>query len=176
MQRRTHAAPHRSVMRATLLHIHCTHTVQCPAVHALSLPLHVIAPHVIMSSRPMSSRPTHSMSSRPTHSTAGIMSTTVSQRLGSMGGLTSATAPAGRVVVERRWRLGLPCRGHPSAIMQELFVLFKAHSVAWKKHTPYNLKCRALVAVQGMPGLLGLCDLLFITHISTHYIIVYIQL
>lgn len=77
----------------------------------------------------------------------------MSQRLGSMAGLTGASAPAGRVVVERRWRLGLPCRGHPSAIMQELFVLFKAHSVAWKKNTPYNLKCRALVTVHGVMGI-----------------------
>lgn len=37
------------------------------------------------------------------------------------GGMSAlAGAPAGRVVAERKWRLGVHARGHPSSLMAEL--------------------------------------------------------
>ncbi|KAL4438213.1 hypothetical protein ABPG77_010574 [Micractinium sp. CCAP 211/92] len=53
--------------------------------------------------------------------------------------------PAPRLVVERRWRLGLSSRAHPSSIMQELYRTLQYCGVAWKKNGPYNLKCRAVL-------------------------------
>lgn len=56
--------------------------------------------------------------------------------------------PAPRLVVERRWRLGLSSRAHPSSIMQELYRTLQYCGVAWKKNGPYNLKCRAVLHLQ----------------------------
>jgi 5'-AMP-activated protein kinase catalytic alpha subunit len=53
--------------------------------------------------------------------------------------------PAPRLVVERRWRLGLCSRAHPSSIMQELYRTLQYCGVFWKKNGPYNLKCRAVL-------------------------------
>ena len=50
-----------------------------------------------------------------------------------------------RVLAERRWRLGLHARGHPSALMAELYRVLQNKGVAWKKTAPYNLKCRLVV-------------------------------
>ncbi len=36
-------------------------------------------------------------------------------------GGASSTVPQSRVLAERRWRLGLHSRGHPSALMAELY-------------------------------------------------------
>lgn len=56
-------------------------------------------------------------------------------------------APQQRLVAERKWRLGVHARGHPSALMAELYRAFQMHQVAWKKLAPYNLKCRKVVRV-----------------------------
>jgi 5'-AMP-activated protein kinase catalytic alpha subunit len=46
-------------------------------------------------------------------------------RAGTAGGpshpSTGGGAPAARVAAERRWRLGVAARGHPSALMAELY-------------------------------------------------------
>ncbi|PSC70383.1 SNF1-related kinase catalytic subunit alpha KIN10 [Micractinium conductrix] len=57
--------------------------------------------------------------------------------------------PAPRLVVERRWRLGLSSRAHPSSIMQELYRTLQYCGVAWKKNGAYNLKCRAVLRLIG---------------------------
>ncbi|KAL4448458.1 hypothetical protein ABPG75_005677 [Micractinium tetrahymenae] len=59
--------------------------------------------------------------------------------------------PAPRLVVERRWRLGLSSRAHPSSIMQELYRTLQYCGVAWKKNggkKDYNLKCRAVLRLR----------------------------
>ncbi|KAG2426687.1 hypothetical protein HXX76_012997 [Chlamydomonas incerta] len=53
--------------------------------------------------------------------------------------------PQQRLVAERRWRLGVHARGHPSALMAELYRVLQLNGVAWKKMAPYALKCRAAV-------------------------------
>lgn len=72
----------------------------------------------------------------------------------STGGLSAArstgslqTAP--RLVVERRWRLGIGSRSHPGTIMQELHRALTACGISWKKSGPYNAKCRVMVSVRG---------------------------
>lgn len=55
------------------------------------------------------------------------------------------SAPQQRLVAERKWRLGVHARGHPSALMAELYRSFQANQVSWKKIGPYNLKCRKTV-------------------------------
>jgi 5'-AMP-activated protein kinase, catalytic alpha subunit len=52
---------------------------------------------------------------------------------------------APRLVVERRWRLGLTSRAHPSSIVTEMLRTLRHLGIAWKKCSPYNYKCRALV-------------------------------
>jgi hypothetical protein len=54
----------------------------------------------------------------------------------------AAQAPQQRLVAERRWRLGVHARGHPSALMAELYRVLQFNGVAWKKVAPYVLKCR----------------------------------
>jgi len=66
------------------------------------------------------------------------------------GGGGGGTGP-GAHVPERRWRLGVHARGHPSALMAELLRVLAAHGIAWKKAGPYNLKCRKTVLLR--PGL-----------------------
>ena len=56
------------------------------------------------------------------------------------GGITNQ-----RVHAERRWRLGLHSRGHPSALMAELYRVLQLLGIAWKKLAPYNLKCRKAI-------------------------------
>lgn len=58
---------------------------------------------------------------------------------------SSAGAPAGRVVAERKWRLGVHARGHPSSLMAELLRVLQASGISWKKIGAYNLKCRKVV-------------------------------
>lgn len=60
------------------------------------------------------------------------------------------SVPHQRLVVERRWRLGLGSRGHPSAVMQELYACLRRHGVSWKKPSPYTLKCRCVLQLS--PG------------------------
>ncbi|KAJ9505516.1 hypothetical protein QJQ45_021086, partial [Haematococcus lacustris] len=57
-------------------------------------------------------------------------------------------APSQRVLAERRWRLGVHARGHPSALMAELLRVLQAAGIAWKKIGPYNVKCRKMVQLQ----------------------------
>lgn len=60
--------------------------------------------------------------------------------------------PAQRLVAERRWRLGVHSRGHPSAVVAELLRALQGLRVAWKKVGPYNYKCRAATpAAAGAP-------------------------
>ncbi|KXZ45443.1 hypothetical protein GPECTOR_54g184 [Gonium pectorale] len=58
---------------------------------------------------------------------------------------SSGGTPQQRLVAERRWRLGIHARGHPSALMAELFRVLQLNQVGWKKVAPYSLKCRACV-------------------------------
>lgn len=63
------------------------------------------------------------------------------------GGVSGASSSSGglpqqRLVAERKWRLGSHVRGHPAALMAELYRCLAAHGIAWKKLAPYNLKCR----------------------------------
>lgn len=64
------------------------------------------------------------------------------QRSSQGGGGDPQGLPQQRLLAERKWRLGLAVRGHPSALMAELYRVLQAHGVAWKKLGPYNLKCR----------------------------------
>ncbi|KAG2452015.1 hypothetical protein HYH02_003056 [Chlamydomonas schloesseri] len=61
------------------------------------------------------------------------------------GGGGGGGTPQQRLVAERRWRLGVHARGHPSALMAELYRVMQLNGVAWKKVGPYALKCRAAV-------------------------------
>ncbi|KAG2500353.1 hypothetical protein HYH03_001927 [Edaphochlamys debaryana] len=65
----------------------------------------------------------------------------------------SSSTPQQRLVAERRWRLGVHARGHPSALMAELYRVLQLNQVAWKKTAPYALKCRA--ALRRPPGSVG---------------------
>jgi len=76
---------------------------------------------------------------------------------GPMGGSSSSSSGAGapgshlpqqRLVAERKWRLGSHLKGHPSALMAELYRAMAVHSIQWKKLGPYNLKCRKVVSVK----------------------------
>mmetsp|Transcript_17046 Transcript_17046/g.51163 ORF Transcript_17046/g.51163 Transcript_17046/m.51163 type:complete len:249 (-) Transcript_17046:1726-2472(-) len=59
-------------------------------------------------------------------------------------------APQQRLMAERRWRLGVHARGHPSALMAELYRLLQSQGICWKKMAPYNLKCRKAVRLPPM--------------------------
>eukprot|EP00889_Picochlorum_renovo_P006864 jgi/Picre1/33894/NNA_001373.t1 len=51
--------------------------------------------------------------------------------------------PAPRIVVERKWRLGMRTRCHPGHLVQELCRVMRANNVSYKMgKTPYNVKCR----------------------------------
>jgi hypothetical protein len=50
--------------------------------------------------------------------------------------------PQQRLVAERRWRLGIHSRSHPSAIVAEVLRGLKHLDIYWKKGGPYNFKCR----------------------------------
>ena len=71
-----------------------------------------------------------------------------------LAGSRSATTlqPAPRLVVERRWRLGVGSRSHPGTIMQELYRALSYCGVFWKKGGPYNVKCRSIVPLK-LPGM-----------------------
>jgi 5'-AMP-activated protein kinase catalytic alpha subunit len=77
-------------------------------------------------------------------------------RSASLGGPSTAGAgrdstggglPQQRLVAERKWRLGLGLRGHPSALMGEVYRALAATGCGWKKLGPYALKCRKVVVV-----------------------------
>jgi 5'-AMP-activated protein kinase catalytic alpha subunit len=51
--------------------------------------------------------------------------------------------PAPRIVVERKWRLGMRTRCHPGHLVQELCRVMRANNVSYKMgKTPYNVRCR----------------------------------
>ncbi|MEW5301429.1 MAG: hypothetical protein WDW36_004289 [Sanguina aurantia] len=52
-----------------------------------------------------------------------------------------------RLITDRKWRLGVHARGHPSALMLELYRVLLLNNVSWKKLGPYNLKCRRMVTL-----------------------------
>lgn len=55
-------------------------------------------------------------------------------------------APVGRIVAERRWRLGAHTRAHPGAAVADLLQALAARGIAWKRGgAPYNFKCRAVL-------------------------------
>ncbi|GBF87975.1 snf1-related kinase [Raphidocelis subcapitata] len=68
-------------------------------------------------------------------------------------GAAAAAAVVARLLAERRWRLGVAARGHPSMLMGELYRALAANRIAWKKLGPYNLKCRIIVTLR--PSRLG---------------------
>lgn len=61
---------------------------------------------------------------------------------------TGSLQPAPRLVVERRWRLGVGSRSHPGSIMQELYRALAYCGVTWKKGGPYNVKCRTVLTLR----------------------------
>ena len=64
--------------------------------------------------------------------------------------------PQQRMVAERRWRLAMQSRGHPSHVMAEVYRCLESNSVHWKKLGPYNLKCRKSIGLTGEgAGLIG---------------------
>ncbi|GLI66826.1 hypothetical protein VaNZ11_010801 [Volvox africanus] len=75
---------------------------------------------------------------------------------GNSGGSVAAAAgtPQQRLVAERRWRLGVHSRGHPSALMAELYRVLQLNQVTWKKVAPYALKCRAMIRKLSQSGML----------------------
>ena len=60
-------------------------------------------------------------------------------------GSAGAGGPGGRVVAERRWRLGAHTRLHPAAALADLLAALAARGIAWKKAGPYNYRCRAVL-------------------------------
>jgi len=61
--------------------------------------------------------------------------------------LQPSNVPQQRLLVERKWRLGMHGRGHPSTLMAELYRVLQKQGISWKKMSPYNLKCRKVVKV-----------------------------
>jgi len=73
-------------------------------------------------------------------STQCMNPTGVMQQPNASGSQTSL--PQQRVIAERRWRLGVHSRQHPSTIMAELYRSLQSLSIAWKKVTPYCVRGR----------------------------------
>jgi len=62
-------------------------------------------------------------------------------------------APVGRIVAERRWRLGAHTRAHPGAAVADLLQALAARGIAWKRGgAPYNFKCRAVLPPVSVGG------------------------
>ena len=72
---------------------------------------------------------------------------------GDLGMMTTAGGsgmmPQQRLVADRRWRLGVHSRSHPSAIVAELLRGLQSNAIFWKKMGPYNFKCRKAVRYAG---------------------------
>lgn len=66
------------------------------------------------------------------------------------GASIRSSAGGQRLVVERRWRLGCPCRVRPAAAVAELCRALGTLGIAWKKMAPYCFRCR--VVLQAVPG------------------------
>ncbi|WIA14302.1 hypothetical protein OEZ85_002836 [Tetradesmus obliquus] len=60
--------------------------------------------------------------------------------------------PQQRLVAERKWRLGWHARGHPSALMAELYRVLQSNQVSWKKLGPYNLNSSSSHTLGGAAG------------------------
>mmetsp|Transcript_6363 Transcript_6363/g.12098 ORF Transcript_6363/g.12098 Transcript_6363/m.12098 type:complete len:496 (+) Transcript_6363:583-2070(+) len=52
-----------------------------------------------------------------------------------------------RMVAERHWSLGVHTRRSPADVMAEVFRALQALGIGWKRHAPYNIKCRHVIAV-----------------------------
>lgn len=63
-------------------------------------------------------------------------------------GADHSSLPQQRLLAERKWRLGLHVRGHPSALMAELYRVLQSYQITWKKLGPYNLKCRKVITLK----------------------------
>lgn len=75
-----------------------------------------------------------------------------SARMGSQRS-SGSLQPAPRIVVERKWRLGMRTRCHPGHLVQELCRVMRANNVAYKMgKTPYNIKCRVEMYAGGSKG------------------------
>ena len=62
---------------------------------------------------------------------------------------SGALLSAPRIVVDRKWRLGMRTRCHPGHLVQALCRVMQEYGVSYKKgKAPYNLKCRAEIAMQ----------------------------
>ena len=72
-----------------------------------------------------------------------------SQLLVAAGTTHESMLPQQRMVAERRWRLAMQSRGHPSHVMAEVYRCLESNSVHWKKLGPYNLKCRKSIGLTG---------------------------
>ena len=66
-----------------------------------------------------------------------------------VGGRSSgALLSAPRIVVDRKWRLGMRTRCHPGHLVQALCRVMREYGIGYKKgKVPYNLKCRAEIAM-----------------------------
>ena len=71
------------------------------------------------------------------------------QLLVAAGTTHESMLPQQRMVAERRWRLAMQSRGHPSHVMAEVYRCLESNSVHWKKLGPYNLKCRKSIGLTG---------------------------
>jgi len=81
------------------------------------------------------------------------------QQQQSFGRLSAAESPQQRLMAERKWRLGVHARGHPSALMTELLRALQLGGICWKKLAPYNIKCRKTVQVaKAPPGSAAMSD------------------
>uniref|UniRef100_A0A7S1T1J8 non-specific serine/threonine protein kinase n=1 Tax=Tetraselmis chuii TaxID=63592 RepID=A0A7S1T1J8_9CHLO len=54
----------------------------------------------------------------------------------------NSTESQKRVIAQRKWRLGVQSRQHPSTLMAELYRAFHTLGIAWKKIAPYCIRGR----------------------------------
>lgn len=52
-----------------------------------------------------------------------------------------------RMIAERHWALGVHTRRLPADIMAEVFRALQVLGIGWKRHAPYNIKCRYVSSV-----------------------------
>ncbi|MEW5318425.1 MAG: hypothetical protein WDW38_009648 [Sanguina aurantia] len=90
----------------------------------------------------------HSFDSRDSAEHRVSLLTRPHQRIARRGlGISHHSQVQQRLTTDRKWRLGVHARGHPSALMLELYRVLLLNNVCWKKLGPYNLKCRRLVTL-----------------------------
>jgi len=55
---------------------------------------------------------------------------------------TDGAGPQQRIIAERRWRLGVHSRQHPSTLMAELYQSLQNLGLTWKRLSPYTVRAR----------------------------------